>query len=80
MRVVSVPGRTVRHPVTRRVIDERGVLYDPHDVTIAQLINHGDLALAEDLPAEDAGAAGAPEAAADPIPPAGPDADATEQE
>ncbi|HZU64974.1 MAG TPA: hypothetical protein VFF98_14910 [Novosphingobium sp.] len=48
MRVVSVPGRLVRHPVTRRVIDERGVLVDPHDVTFARLVADGDLAVAED--------------------------------
>jgi hypothetical protein len=50
MRVVSVPGRTVRHPVTLRVITERGIPYDPYDFTIAQLINHGDLELVEDEP------------------------------
>jgi hypothetical protein len=50
MRVISVPGRLVLHPVTLRVIDDRGIAHDPHDLAIAQLIAHGDLALVEDEP------------------------------
>ncbi|KUR80760.1 hypothetical protein [Novosphingobium sp. FSW06-99] len=50
MRVVSVPGRTVRHWGTKRVIDERGILYDPLCVTTAFYLGCGDLALAEDEP------------------------------
>jgi hypothetical protein len=91
MRVVSVPGRTVRHPVTLRVITERGIPYDPFDFAIAQLINHGDLKLVEDEPEDvpagsNAGAqadAGMPvstslEPSENPVTPVG--ADAPEQE
>ena len=53
MHVVSVPGRLVRHPVTRRVIDARGTFYDPFDVSIAQLLAHGDLDLVETPPASE---------------------------
>ena len=48
MRVVSVPGRTVRHPVTHRIIGEDGVLVDPHDVTFIRLIADGDLNIVSD--------------------------------
>ncbi len=52
MRVISVPGRLVRHPVTKRVIDEAGVLIDPNDLTWVNLIADGDVALADDAPVE----------------------------
>ncbi|MDR3408469.1 MAG: hypothetical protein P4L68_08225 [Methylovirgula sp.] len=47
MRVVSVPGRTVRHWVTGRVIDDAGIAYDPHCVTTAHYLGHGDLQLVD---------------------------------
>jgi len=43
MRVVAVPGRLVRDPVTRRVIDDAGIDVDPDDVTWARLIADGDV-------------------------------------
>ena len=52
MHVVAVPGRTVRHPVTRRVIDARGIPHDPNDLTIARYIADGDLDLVETAPDE----------------------------
>lgn len=48
MRVVSVPGRTVRHWVTGRVIDERGIAHDPLCVTTEHYLGMGDLVLVED--------------------------------
>ncbi len=67
MRVICAPDRFVRHPQTLRPIDgDRGILYDPTDLTIARMIEQGDLLLVDDdaagndQPAEEAAA---PEAA-----------------
>lgn len=60
MRVISVPGRLVRHPVTLRIIDEAGVLADPHNLIWINLIADGDVAVAEDEPTEDTPALAAP--------------------
>jgi hypothetical protein len=49
MRLVSVPGRTVRHWVTRRVIDAAGILYDPFCTTAAHYLAAGDLVLVDDV-------------------------------
>ena len=49
MRLVAVPGRTVRHWETGRVIDDRGVAYDPLSPIAAHYVEAGDLELAEDL-------------------------------
>jgi len=43
MRVVAVPGRLVRDPNTRRVVDDVGIEIDPDDVTWARLIADGDV-------------------------------------
>ena len=45
MRVVSVPGRTIRNPATGRVIDDVGIEVSSHDVTFHTLVAHGDLAI-----------------------------------
>lgn len=47
-RLVSVPGRTVRHWETNRVIDDAGMLYDPNSPVAAFYLAAGDLALVED--------------------------------
>lgn len=57
MRVVRVPGRLVRHPVTNRIIDDRGVQVDPDDLAFATLIAAGDLVVE---PEEAPGEPGAP--------------------
>lgn len=52
MRVVSVPGRHVRHWVTGRVIDELGIAYDPFCTTTQFYLGCGDLVLTQDEPVE----------------------------
>lgn len=43
MRVVPAQGMVLRDPRTRRLVDpELGVEVDPHDVTFAWLLGHGD--------------------------------------
>lgn len=44
MRIVSVPDRLVRDPVTRRVVDAEGIDVDPTDPHWARLIADGDVA------------------------------------
>ena len=51
MRIVSVPDRLVRDPVTRRPVDEIGIDVDPTDLYWARLIADGDVAVAPDLEA-----------------------------
>jgi len=48
MRVVSVPGRLVIDPETRRVVDETGIEVDPNNLVWARLIADGDVAVAAD--------------------------------
>lgn len=48
MRIVSVPGRLVRDPVTRRVVDAAGITIDPTDVHWVRLIADGDVVEAPD--------------------------------
>ncbi len=43
MNIVSVPGRLVRDPVTRRVIDDTPIAIDPTDPTWSRLLADGDV-------------------------------------
>jgi hypothetical protein len=43
MRIVSVPGRLVRDPVTRRPVDADGLTIDPTDVYWARLLTDDDV-------------------------------------
>lgn len=43
MRIVSVPGRLVRDPVTRRPVDADGLTIDPTDVYWSRLLADGDV-------------------------------------
>jgi hypothetical protein len=43
MRVISVPGRLVRHPQTGLAITEAGANVDENDLTIARYLADGDL-------------------------------------
>lgn len=52
MIIVSVPGRLVRDPATRRVVDDAGLTIDPTDPTWARLINDGDVAEGATTPAD----------------------------
>lgn len=45
MRVVSVPGRRIVDPITRRVVDEVGIEVNQHDPFWTRLINDGDVAV-----------------------------------
>lgn len=45
MRVYSVPGRLVRDPATRRVVDADGVDVNPLDPHWVRLINDEDVSL-----------------------------------
>lgn len=54
MRIVSVPDRLVRDPVTRRPVDEAGLDVEPTDLYWARLIADGDVETAPDLPAPEA--------------------------
>ena len=49
MRIVSVPGRLVRDPVTRRPVDTDGLSIDPTDLYWARLLADGDVVKAPDL-------------------------------
>ncbi len=44
MNIVSVPGRLVRDPATRRVVDDAGLTIDPNDPTWSRLLADGDVA------------------------------------
>lgn len=44
MLVFAVPGRLVRDPATRRVVDDAGILIDPHDPHWTRLLADGDVA------------------------------------
>lgn len=68
MRVVSVPGRLVRHWVTGRVIDAQGIAYNPFCTTTQFYLGCGDLVLAEDEVAADPAPAEPDPAAATPAP------------
>lgn len=46
MRIVSVPGRLVRDPATRRPVTESGIDVHPHDLHWARLLADGDVQLA----------------------------------
>ncbi|WP_125996097.1 DUF2635 domain-containing protein [Sphingomonas sp. S-NIH.Pt15_0812] len=46
MQIVSVPGRIVRDPATRRVVDDAGLTIDPFDPAWARLLADGDVAAA----------------------------------
>lgn len=48
MRIVAVPGRLVRDPVTRRVVDDDGITVNPHDPHWTRLLADKDVALAPD--------------------------------
>lgn len=50
MRIVAVPDRQVRDPVTRRIVDETGITVEPTDLYWARALTDGDVAEAEDLP------------------------------
>lgn len=52
MNVISVPGRLVRDPATRRVVDDTGLAIDPTDPTWSRLLGDGDVV--EDPAATDA--------------------------
>ncbi len=57
MRVVSVPGRRIVDPISRRVVDEAGLEVSEFDPFWARLIEDGDVAIApetSDAPAEGA--------------------------
>lgn len=54
MRIVSVPGRLVRDPVTRRPVDADGLDIDPTDVYWTRLLADGDVEEAPELAARDA--------------------------
>jgi hypothetical protein len=43
MRVISVPGRHVRHPQTGLPITDAGANVDENDLTIARYLADGDL-------------------------------------
>lgn len=43
MLIISVPGRLVRDPVTRRVVDETPIEIDPLDLTWSRLLADGDV-------------------------------------
>ena len=43
MRIVSVPGRLVRDPATRRVVDTDPITINPTDVYWARLLADGDV-------------------------------------
>lgn len=51
MRIVSVPGRLVRDPATRRPVDETGIDVDPNDLHWARLLADEDVASAPDMAA-----------------------------
>ena len=61
MRVVSVPGRRIVDPVTRRVVDERGIVVNPHDPHWTRLIDDGDVAIGADETVSAGDATGAEE-------------------
>ncbi|MDR7259875.1 hypothetical protein J2X47_004081 [Sphingomonas sp. BE270] len=46
MKIVSVPGRLVRDPATRRPVDSDGIDIDPTDLVWARLLADGDVAAA----------------------------------
>ncbi len=46
MRIVSVPGRLVRDPATRRVVDDAGIDIDPNDLYWSRLLADGDVVAA----------------------------------
>ncbi len=70
MRIVAVPGRLVRDPVTRRLLDAQGIPFDPNDFYWARLIADGDAEVVEDLEPEPE-----PDAAAQPTIEAEPEGD-----
>lgn len=43
MIIVSAPGRLVRDPATRRVVDAAGITIDPTDVYWSRLIADADV-------------------------------------
>lgn len=53
MRIVSVPGRLVRDPATRRPVDADGLVVDPTDLYWARLLADGDVEDAPDLKTEE---------------------------
>lgn len=57
MKIVSVPGRLVRDPATRRIVDDAGIDVDPADLSWTRMIADGDVAIADET---DAGAPPAP--------------------
>lgn len=48
MRIVSVPGRLVRDPVTRRAVTEAGIDVNSQDLYWARLLADGDVEHAPD--------------------------------
>ena len=48
MRIVSVLGRLVRDPATRRPVDETGIDVEPTDLHWARLLADGDVAIVTD--------------------------------
>lgn len=49
MRIIAVPGRLVRDPVTRRVVDAEGITIDPVDPHWSRLLADGDVAEAPEV-------------------------------
>lgn len=66
MLIVSVPGRLVRDPATRRKVDETPIDVDATDPYWVVMLRDGDVA--EATPAAIAAAKAAAAAAADPAP------------
>lgn len=49
MRITAVPGRLVRDPATRRVVDAEGITIDPADPHWSRLLADGDVAEAPEV-------------------------------
>lgn len=60
MQIVSVEGRLVRDPVTRRVVDTAGIDVDPSDPYWARMLADGDVAPAPETPPAKPGRGTAP--------------------
>lgn len=53
MQIFAVPGRLVRDPATRRVVDDAGPTIDPNDLYWARLLADGDVVPGEALQSEE---------------------------
>ncbi|MGY2732388.1 hypothetical protein [Sphingomonas sp. UYP23] len=54
VRIVAVPDRLVRDPLTRRPVDEVGIDIDPLDLTWSRMIADEDVAVVDDEPSLEA--------------------------